>query len=121
MRRNSQDHILLVGYIDVTNGVGIGTDRQQRETPTKEWMGWICDLNLSYLFYQWVVEGGINLMDRSTTSTPGSDSPVPKVILFASSVTGNVGGTKPGDRTTLDKWYPFKDSLTLQEETEGGC
>jgi hypothetical protein len=59
----------LVGYIDIANGVGRGTDRQQRETPTKEGMGWICDLNFGYFLYQWVVEGGINLIDRSIIST----------------------------------------------------
>jgi hypothetical protein len=28
-------------------------------------MGRICDLNFGYFLYQWVVEGGINLMDRT--------------------------------------------------------
>jgi hypothetical protein len=52
----------------MSSGVGGRTDGKEREPASEERMPRIEDFNLSLLLLIWVVEQGIELWDRSTTS-----------------------------------------------------
>jgi len=45
-----------------------GTDGQDGKAAPEKGMGRVCDLDLGHSLLQWVIEGGIKLMDRSITS-----------------------------------------------------
>jgi len=46
-----------------------GADGQDGKAASEKGVCRICDLDLGHSLFQWVIEGGIELMDRSTTST----------------------------------------------------
>ena len=66
IQRNSEKNGLLVGDKGVTLSTGRGADGDHRKPPTKERMSGVGDFYLGVFFFNWVVEGGINLMDRNT-------------------------------------------------------
>jgi hypothetical protein len=44
------------------------TDREKRKPPAKKRVPGVSDLDVSPFFFLWVLEGGIELIVRSTTS-----------------------------------------------------
>jgi hypothetical protein len=54
---------------EIAHPVGARAGREQREAAPEERMGGIGDLDFRRVVYWWVVDRGIKVLDRSTTST----------------------------------------------------
>src|SRR5438128_2635533 len=85
---NPQHHGAAVGDEEIAHTVGARASRDQRKTTPEEWMTGVCDFNFSQVVYQWVVDRGMKVCARSTTSamkhystssTPVQDSDAPYV------------------------------------------
>ena len=59
------------------------TDRQNWKAATEKWVCWICDFDLGHILFQWVIEGGIKLIVRSTEwiTTAEAARHLPRMML----------------------------------------
>jgi hypothetical protein len=67
--RNPQGHGVPVSDKEIAHAVGAWAGREQRKAAPEERMGGIGDLNFRRVVYQWVVDRGIKMFDRSMKST----------------------------------------------------
>jgi len=66
---HAQDHGVAGSDKERADAVGARASREQHKTATEEWMTGVCDFHFSQVVYQWVVDRGMKLYDRSTAST----------------------------------------------------
>src|SRR5712691_7448686 len=71
---NPQDHGVAVGDKDIAHAVRARTRREQYKTATEERMAGVGDLDFCQVVDRWVVDRGIKVFGRSTTSTMSDSS-----------------------------------------------
>ena len=67
-----QDHGVAVGDKEIAHAVRARARREQDKTATEERMAGVGDLDFCQVVDRWVVERGIKVFGRSTTSTTPS-------------------------------------------------